>query len=153
SPGPQITLSGEITLGGLQAQLIFQNNVKGTHTTVVTFATNVVLIPEGTVITIPKQPVLGGVGGNPWIWIQFCDNHGNNLTDPVFLGRCVQGLKVPADLLNSSLAALVVASADCDNNPGPYITFSGGESLSGLNARFIFQNNLDGTHKATATSN
>jgi hypothetical protein len=152
SPGPQITLSGEISLGGLGVQLLFENNVKGTHQTVVTFATNVVLIPAGQKIVIPKQPVLGGVGGNPLIWLQFIDDSGKSLTDPIFLGRCVQGLTIPRDLLNSSIAGLLVASAGCDNNPGPYITFGGGVGLAGLKARFIFQNNLDGTHTATAVS-
>src|SRR5262249_27537752 len=64
SPGPQITLEGSIALGGLQVQLTFANNVKGTHTTVVTSQSSVVLVPLGDSIVIPKQPVLGGVGGN-----------------------------------------------------------------------------------------
>lgn len=153
SPGPKVTIDGEISLGGLQVQVIFANNVKGTHTTTVTLATNLVLIPVGSKITIPKQPVLGGVGGNPLIWIQLFDDNNNNLTDEIFLGRCVQGLKVDQDVLNASLAGLVMTAADCDNNPGPYITFGGGMSLSGLNARFIFRNNVQGTHTATATAN
>jgi hypothetical protein len=74
SPGPKITIDGEISLRGLQLQVIFANNVKGTHTTTVTLATNIVLVPLGSKITIPKQPVLGGVGGNPLIWIQFYDS-------------------------------------------------------------------------------
>src|SRR6185436_7847512 len=45
SPGPQVTLEGEILLGGLQVELIFQNNTKGTHRTTVTYGTNVVLVP------------------------------------------------------------------------------------------------------------
>jgi hypothetical protein len=152
SPGPQVTISGEIALGGLQAKLILANNVKGTHTTEVTLATNVVLLPLGSKITIPKQPVLGGVGGNPLIWIQFYDNNGNNLSDEIFLGRCVQGLTLQNDFLNSSIAALLVSASGCDNNPGPYIYFGGGVSLSGLHARFIFRNNVQGTHTAVATS-
>lgn len=145
SPGPQITLEGSLALGGLQVQLIFANNVKGTHMTDVTFKTNLVLVPLGDAIVIPKQPVLGGVGGNPYIWIQFYNAQGN-LSDEIFLGRCVQGLTLGKDFLNNALAGLVIAGGDCDNNPGPYITFEGGLALSGLNARFIFRNNLKGTH-------
>ncbi|HTL55774.1 MAG TPA: hypothetical protein VL361_08845 [Candidatus Limnocylindrales bacterium] len=145
SPGPYITLEGEIALGGLQVELILANNVKGTHMTDVTFDTKVVLVPLGDSIVIPKQPVLGGVGGNPYIWIQFYNAQGN-LSDEIFLGRCVQGLKVEKDCLNKALAGLVVAGSDCNNNPGPYITFEGGMALSGVNARFIFRNNLKGTH-------
>src|ERR1044071_750944 len=149
SPGPQITVQGEIVLGGLQMKLILANNVKGTHTTVVTLETNVVLVPLGGKIVIPKQPVLGGVGGNPYIWLQFYDKSGN-LTDPVFLGRCVQGLQVPGDFLNSSLAELLVNVLGCENNPGPYIYIGGDLKLSGLHARLIFTNNTKGTHKTDA---
>ena len=31
SPGPQIVLEGELLLGGMQVELIFQNNAKGTR--------------------------------------------------------------------------------------------------------------------------
>jgi hypothetical protein len=151
SPGPQITLEGEIALGGMQVQLTFANNVKGTHTTQVTSQTTVVLVPLGDSIVIPKQPVLGGVGGNPYIWVQFYNAQGN-LSDEIFLGRCVQGLRLNQDCLNAALAGLLVTASDCSNNPGPYITFGGGLTLSGLNARFIFRNNLKGTHTAVVES-
>jgi hypothetical protein len=150
SPGPQITLDGEIALGGLQLDLIFMNNVKGTHTDVVTFKTNVVLLSLGSKITIPKQPVLGGVGGNPYIWLQFLDQNGNSLSDQIFLGRCVQGLTLNNDFLNSVAGSILISSAGCDNNPGPVITFGGGLNLSGLKARLIFSNNIKGTHTASA---
>jgi hypothetical protein len=153
SPGPQITIEGELALGGLQVQLLFENNVKGTHQTVVTSSKNVVLLPAGQSIVIPKQPVLGGVGGNPYIWLQFYDNDGNNLCDPIFLGRCVQGLTLQQDLVNSAVAATFISASDCSNNPGPIITFDGDLTLSGLNARLIFSNNVKGTHTALATVN
>ncbi len=145
SPGPYITLDGEIALGGLQVELIFANNLKKTHETVVTFETNMVLIPLGQKIVIPKQPVLGGVGGNPHIWLQFY-NAEKNLCEEIYLGRCVQGLTLENDFLNQALAGLFVAGGDCDNNPGPWISFEGGLNLSGLNARLIFRNNVKGTH-------
>jgi len=145
SPGPQITLEGEIALGGLQVQLVFANNVKGTHKTVVTFETNVVLVPLGEKIVIPKQPVQGGVGGNPHIWLQFYNSQGN-ASEEIYLGRCVQGLKVERDCLSLALAGMLITGGDCNNNPGPYITFEGDVKLSGLNARIIFRNNLKGTH-------
>src|SRR5436190_2060546 len=47
SPGPQITVEGQIRLGGLEVEMIFKNNVKGTHTAVVTFDTKVALVPVG----------------------------------------------------------------------------------------------------------
>jgi hypothetical protein len=152
NPGPYVTIDGTIALGGLKMQLTFANNVKGTHTTVVTLQTNITLIDLGEKITIPKQPVRGGVGGNPLIWIQYFNKDGD-LSDEIFLGRCVQGLKLQNNFLNPSTAAALIRAAGCENNPGPYITIGGGLNLSGLNARIIFRNNVKGTHTAESTAN
>ncbi len=149
SPGPQITLDGVISLGGLTADLIFQNNVKGTHTKVVpTWATNIALVPVGGNIIIPKQPVLGGVGGNPYIYLQFLDGKCNALSDEIFLGRCVQGLALEGDFLNDVAGWTSVDSDGCFNHPGPVITMGGQIVLSGLKARIIFRNNVKGTQTA-----
>ena len=148
SPGPEITLEGEIALGGLQVELIFQNNEKGTHTTSVTYGTNVVLVALGDSITIPKQPVQGGVGGNPHIWIQFHNGEGRNLTKEMYLGRCVQGLEISPEFVSQVVALADVAAVDCANHPGPVIQVGGTITFSGLHARFIFCNNAKGTHTA-----
>ena len=145
--GPEVTLEGEIHLGGLQMQLILQNNVKGTHKVTVT-STSVVVLAVGESITIPKQPVRGGAGGNPHIFIQFHNGSGNNLTDEIYLGRCVQGLSVTPELLNTIIAAADIATTDCSNSGGPWITLGGTLTFSGLHARIIFRNNLQGTHEA-----
>jgi hypothetical protein len=147
SPGPQVTLDGEINLGGLQVQLIFQNNIKGTHRTIVT-STSVVVLALGESITIPKQPVRGGAGGNPHILIQFHDGNGSDLSDEIYLGRCVQGLRISPELLNEVLAAAEIDASDCSNHQGPWITLGGSLTFSGLHARIIFRNNLQGTHEA-----
>jgi hypothetical protein len=149
NPGPTITLDGAISLGGLGANLIFQNNIKGTHTTtLVEWATNIALVPLGAPISIPKQPVLGGVGGNPYIYMQFYDAKGNALTDETFLGRCVQGFNFSGEFLNDVVGATTVSSGDCSNSGGPTITMGGELVLSGLKARIIFRNNPKGTHTA-----
>jgi hypothetical protein len=145
-PGPTITLGGEIALGTVGARVTFQNNEKGTHTATVTTTHDAVLLIGGT-LQIPKQPVQGGVGGNPHIFLQFHDGKGGNLSEEIYLGRCVQGLKVSADVLTEALARAII-HADCSNNPGPWITLNGDLGLSGLNARIIFQNSLKGTHTA-----
>ena len=147
SPGPQITLGGKITLGGLQARLTFQNNVKGTHKATVDTSYDAVLLLGG-VIEIPKQPVLGGVGGNPHILLQFHDGDGNNLSREIYLGRCVQGMNVSADLLIEALAIANVHADGCSNHPGPVITVDGDLVLGGLHARIIFRNALKGPHVA-----
>ncbi len=141
SPGPYITLTGEISLGGLGVQLIFQNNVKGTHTHIEETTATVIVIPAGETIQFPKQPVLGGVGGNPFIWIQFVDVSGNALSGEIFLGRCVQGLfAADAGFIIPALASATVTGGSCDNT-GSTISLSGELSLSGINARLIFRNN------------
>lgn len=154
SPGPQVTLSGDLLIGGLNVQAIFRNNVKGTHEHLEQFATGAVLLPEDTTITIPKQPVLGGVGGNPFIWVQILDGRGRALTEEIFLGRCVQGVMPIAPRFYMDALASVDVHLECANNPGPFITVNGGLILSGLKARFIFRNNdnpVGGPHRADAT--
>ena len=37
--------------------------------------------------------VLGGVGGNPWIWVQFLHTDGEAASDEILIGRCVQSSK------------------------------------------------------------
>jgi hypothetical protein len=149
SGGPRVTLSGEIILGGIQAELIFQNNAKGTHTATASYGTNVVLIPLGGAISIPKQPVQGGVGGNPHISIQFHDGEGNNLTEETYLGRCVQGLSISPSFIREVIALADVTALDCGNQ-GPVISIGSTITFGGLHARFIFRNNAKGTHTAEA---
>jgi hypothetical protein len=141
-------LEGAIALGGLGTKLVFQNNEKGTHTATVTYGTNVTLLALGSAITIPKQPVQGGVGGNPHIWIQFHDGEGKDLTKEIYLGRCVQGLSVSPEFVSEVVALAEVTAAECSNNPGPVISVGGTITFAGLHARFIFRNNARGTHTA-----
>jgi hypothetical protein len=148
SGGPEVTLSGEIALRGLKTKLIFKNNRKGTHTVSVVGQTDVVLLALGSSITIPKQPVRGGVGGNPHIYLQFHDGKGNALSEEFYLGRCVQGLTLSPQLVNEAIARADLHTEGCSNKGGPYITLGGQITLSGLHARFIFRNNLKGTHTA-----
>jgi hypothetical protein len=151
SGGPTITFGGTITLGGVKARVIFSNNEKGTHTATVLSQFDVSLITAGTAISIPKQPVLGGVGGNPYIYLQFHDGNGGDLSEEFFLGRCVQGLQFSTDLLIEAIARATVHSDACDNSGGPFITLGGDITFGGLHARFIFRNNVKGTHTAEAS--
>jgi hypothetical protein len=73
---------------GVSSRFIFSNNVKGTHTAVAT--ASVTILPDGTSVQIPKQPVDGGSGGNPLIYIQFLQGDGTPIGKSIFLGRCVQ---------------------------------------------------------------
>lgn len=156
APGPYITIEGGLSLGGLGTRMMFTNNNKGTHSYTDEAHVDLTVVPAGESITLPKQPVLGGVGGNPFIWIQLEDGNGRALTGEVYLGRCVQGLKkdVGADFAAAARALASITVADCQNSPGPYITMDGDLYVNaGLDAVFIFQNNdnpVDGPHRAVA---
>jgi hypothetical protein len=148
NPGPFITLSGELTLGGLNGRLIFKNNVKGTHTNTEDAIIDVVILDEGEVIRFNKQPPHGGVGGNPHISIQFLDGRGRPISKENYLGRCVQGLRTTnLDFGMLTEAEAKVTSGGCDNSGGPFLTLTGELRLGGINARLIFRNNAKGTHE------
>jgi hypothetical protein len=57
----------------MTVEMTFRNNLKGTHTYTDQKSVDVVAVPAGGSLVIPKQPVLDGVGGNPFIWVQMMD--------------------------------------------------------------------------------
>ena len=151
NPGPYITIDGEMKLSGVKAQIILTNNARFTHVASADVKADVVLIPAGETIRIAKQPSQGGVGGNPWIYLQFTDGKGADLGRPQRLGRCVQGLN-PAGIdfrIPTSVAANL-ASGECENSGGPYITLDGELKMGGLCAKLILTNNAKFTHAAAA---
>src|SRR5205823_3213247 len=91
NPGPQITFSGGSVLGGYGVEMTFTNNMKGTHTFTDGNTVDLTVMPADEQIVIPKQPVLGGVGGNPFIWEQFIGADGARRTMGSFLGRGFRG--------------------------------------------------------------
>jgi hypothetical protein len=154
NPGPYIDLEGVTVLGGFGVEMSFTNNMKGTHTYTAEKVVDVNLSPSLETITIPKQPVLGGTGGNPFIWIQFVDAAGNPTSPEYFIGRCVQGGKWGFNEARGTTGAgsLTFSAISCENSPGPYITFDAGISLGGVGVQVIFRNNdnpVGGPHEAT----
>jgi len=90
SGGPFVTLNGEIRIGGLNGRIILTNNAKFTHVAAEDVVLDVVLLEDGKSITFAKQPSLGGVTGNPIIWLQFLNGSGDPIGSAIRLGRCVQ---------------------------------------------------------------
>jgi hypothetical protein len=155
NPGPQITFSGLTILGGYGVEMLFTNNMKGTHSHEGYAEVDATVMEAGEEIVIPKQPVRGGTGGNPFIWVQFINGDGTAASDEIFVGRCVQGagwhVNGPATTLVSAFANFAVTS--CENSPGPYISLGSGMTANGLIARIIFRNNdnpVGGPHEADA---
>lgn len=148
NPGPWITFEGSVALAGVNAELVFRNNINRDVHTLVEDVQVVTVISTDDKIVIPKQPSHvfldgegTGVGGNPWISVQLIDRDGNPLTDEKLLGRCVQGAFNPtAEFVTGAVAQAVIQIADCANSPGPYINVDGSVSFSGVKARFIFRN-------------
>src|SRR5207245_784305 len=91
NPGPQITFSGGSFLGGYGVEMTFTNNMKGTHTFTDGHIVDVTVMPANEQIVVPNNPVLGGVGGNPFISAQFIDPKGATLRGELVAGRGVQG--------------------------------------------------------------
>jgi hypothetical protein len=157
NPGPFIYFSGVASSVGFGVTTIFRNNMKGTHEYEEEAYIEASLLPAGQMIVIPKQPSRGGVGGNPFIWIQFEDADGNAISDEIFIGRCVQGssFKGAQDVAGGAVAYADYTVAGCENSPGPNISFESGLSMNGLNARIIFRNNdnpVGGPHEAVVES-
>ena len=151
NPGPYITIDGALTLSGINARIVLTNNEKWTHVASGDVVADVGLIPAGSSLKFNKQPSRGGVGGNPWIYFQFCDGKGVSLQNPVLLGRCVQGLNVSAlDFLLPTGGECKVTTGGCSNHPGPYVTLDGELRLGGLSGRLILTNNAKFTHVTSA---
>lgn len=92
SQGSEIHVSGSVTWDGLSVHLVSSNSRnRPPHVRDDVLATWD-LIPAGEIV-FDKEPVRGGVGGNPHFWSVLVDAEGNWISEPVYLGRCVQGKK------------------------------------------------------------
>jgi hypothetical protein len=150
NPGPYITLDGALTLSGISARIVLSNNRRFTHVTSAEVTADIEIIPLGSEIQIHKQPVLGGVGGNPWIYLQFSDCN-RTFGKPKRLGRCVQGLNdVELDFDLPTGASATLSADGCSNSGGPTITLNGELRMGGLCAQLIFTNNAKFTHATSA---
>lgn len=141
--GSTVEFVGTLVVGGLAVKISFKNNVKGTHEKVTLAEAGLEVTPQGGTWTLPKQPVLGGVGGNPWLSVQFKDENGKALSKRILLGRCVQGLKlthVSKDVFLSGFAKALVQSLECSNK-GSKIELWSEAASGGLNATLYADNN------------
>src|SRR3989454_3840572 len=108
--------------------------MQGTHTFTDGHIVDVTVMPANEQIVIPKQPVLGGVGGNPFLWVQFIDTKGIALSGEIFVGRCVQGAgwHVTQAAVTTASAVATFTVEGCENSPGPFISFTSGVTMAGL---------------------
>src|SRR5439155_1036158 len=82
------------------------------------------------------QPVLVGVGGNPFTWVQLIGADAAALSSEIFVGRCVQGASwhVTQSAVTTASAVATFPVESCENSPGPFISFTSGVTLAGLSA-------------------
>lgn len=140
--GPHITLSSSVSLGGFSMQMTFKNNVKGTHTYQTVGQADLTLVSNtgSSSPQINKQPPLGGVGGNPWIYYQ--DPGGTGF----YIGRCVQNGKIgvtqghfATNFDVGAFSALTVTSVSCSNK-GSSLAVGSDNGTGSVDGKIIFSN-------------
>lgn len=89
--GAYVNFGGSYEVGSINAHVHFKSgktSVLGSGDS--EFVENVEVVPA-TSGSFNKQPSLGGVGGNPYIWVQI------NNDAWIYAGRCVQGFRMVID--------------------------------------------------------
>jgi len=87
-PGASVALNGGVTLESAVAARVI---LRGDATSAATSGTlQLAVVPDQTTIQFAKQPVDGGAGGNPWIYLQFMSGSGAPFGQETLIGRCSQ---------------------------------------------------------------
>ena len=89
-PGASIALSGALTLqAGVAAKVTLQGDSTSARTAT-SGTLQIDIVPAQGTVQFAKQPVRGGAGGNPWIYLQFLDAAGAPFGQESLIGRCSQ---------------------------------------------------------------
>lgn len=87
--------------------------------------------------------------------MQLHDNNGATWGEPIYLGRCVQGMmhQGSIDLVLPTYVETTV-SGECQNSPGPTISLDGSITLGSFGANIIFVHSLNSAnpHEAEKSS-
>lgn len=150
SPGDVIRLHGQLSFDDIAVELVAEDAWGAEVQSAIVSAEAVVQLDE---MSVAKQPSLGGVGGNPWIYVQLFDGAGLALSDELLLGRCVQGLEeAPLTLTLPVGVDVQVDAGVCALDADGHATVHGSLSLGGLRAKVRLANDLAGTHVAELSS-
>lgn len=147
--GPHITFSNILNIGNHWAQFTFQNP-PGVHSGTAYAQVVLGLSQAGNNGNpwIYKQPPLGGVGGNPFIYFE---DDADGIMH--YLGRCVQDFGNGYDNPNarwtangstSGFADLVVSTVGCSNKGGSTLNFDGTNGENGVNGNLLLTNSYLG---------
>jgi len=86
--GPQVVITGAVTLREIKAKLILQNR-NGNKSDDAFVEVAISLVPPGKFVTFNKGNSLGdGVGGNPLLFATLLNASGVPVSDDILLGRC-----------------------------------------------------------------
>ncbi|MGH9870425.1 MAG: hypothetical protein ACREAA_20005 [Candidatus Polarisedimenticolia bacterium] len=144
SPGPQINLQGNLALTGLSAEVIFSNpqGVSGQQDIMVAQA----VVPNDQQVGVPGQSIVGGIGDNPFIWLQLTDQNDKPLTSELFLGRCDQAQFNVATGVQVPMSAIAdISTAECESTGGPAVTLEGQVDLMPIHGKLIFRSSDSAT--------
>ena len=87
--GASLALSGALTIdAAVTARVTLRDGTSAASET--TGSLQLQVVPDQETIQFAKQPVNGGVGGNPWIYLQFVDATGAPFGQEFLIGRCAQ---------------------------------------------------------------
>jgi len=90
-PGASTALSGALTLqAGVAAKVTLQGDSTSAVRTATSGTLQIDIVPAQGTVQFAKQPVRGGTGGNPWIYLQFLDAAGAPFGQEFLIGRCSQ---------------------------------------------------------------
>jgi hypothetical protein len=127
--GPHITLNTTSMFGGFATRIQFSKNKKDAWHDPVTgeSVAELTLSTGEATSSLPKQPPLGGAGGNPFIYIQ----PDAEVEDYYYIGRCVQDGKIgqlnhgrwSVDTSALATSTMNVQALECSNK-GSHLTIS-----------------------------
>lgn len=151
--GTKVSVTGELALGGLEAQIILRNNQKGTHEATQEADASAILVPADHTIEIPAQTASGEAAANPQLSVQFLDANGVPVSAEIALGPCGSGpFTVAANATVDTTVTLTVGVGGCANHTGPTITLEGAVTFAGLEERLIVRDGNTGAVVGSSTA-
>jgi hypothetical protein len=89
--GAAVALSGALTIeAAVDARVTLRRDTTSASSSATSGTLQILVVPDQGTVQFAKQPVKGGAGGNPWIYLQFLDATGTPVGQEFLIGRCAQ---------------------------------------------------------------
>ncbi len=139
-PSHAVELSGQLTLGGVKARLLFRNGrTRGDAPVLATVDTTV--IEPGRTVTFARQLPQTGTDGDPSMSFQLLDGAGTPISEPIALGR---GGEDSAALTLRADTGVVITAGFCRNSTGPVIQLAGTLTFGAVKGRLVVADDAAG---------